>query len=350
MERVRGTVAALVAAALFGASAPAAKLLLGRAGPLALAGLLYLGAGVGVTIARVARRGGARGREAALGRGDAALVAGVIALGGVAGPVLLLVGLARVSAVAGSLLLNLEAVFTVALAALVFREHLSWRAGAAAAVIVGGALVLGARGPATGDAAGVLAIAGACACWGLDNNWTQRLSVRDPFAIAQVKTLAAGACNLALAVAVGEHVPRDARTLVAALGVGLLGYGVSLVLDVYALRLLGAAREAAYFATAPFVGALVAVPLVGERLRATDWAAGALMAAGVALLARERHAHVHTHDAIEHDHAHTHDDGHHDHTHPPGVDPRAPHAHPHRHEVTTHAHRHAPDVHHRHKH
>jgi drug/metabolite transporter (DMT)-like permease len=346
VTNLRGAAAGLGAAVLFGVSAPIAKLLVAHTGPLLLSGLIYLGAGLGLTAIRLAARSR---REAALRRADLGLLGAVALAGGVAGPLLLLIGLQRVSAVMGSLLLNLEAVFTIALAVLLFREHLSPLAALAAALIVGGSTVL-ALGPGdlSAHAVGIVAVAGACLCWGLDNNLTQKLSLRDPITVVQYKTLAAGSFSLALALATGARLPGPG-VIGAALLVGLGSYGLSIVLDVYALRLLGAAREAAFFATAPFVGALAAVPIVGERLGGAELAGGALMLVGVLVLLRERHSHAHAHDAVEHEHLHTHDE-HHQHEHPPGVDATAPHTHRHRHAPLTHAHPHVSDSHHRHRH
>jgi drug/metabolite transporter (DMT)-like permease len=346
VTNLRGAAAGLGAAVLFGVSAPIAKLLVAHTGPLLLSALLYLGAGLGLTAIRLAARSR---REAALRRADLGLLGAVALAGGVAGPLLLLIGLQRVSAVMGSLLLNLEAVFTIVLAVLLFREHLSQWAALAAALIVGGSTVL-ALGPGdlSAHVVGIVAVAGACLCWGLDNNLTQKLSLRDPIAVVQYKTLAAGSFSLALALATGARRPGPG-VIGAALLVGLCSYGLSIVLDVYALRLLGAAREAAFFATAPFVGALAAVPIVGERFGGAELAGGALMLAGVAVLLRERHSHAHTHDAVEHEHLHSHDE-HHQHEHPPGVDATVPHTHRHRHAPLTHAHPHVSDLHHRHRH
>ena len=349
---IKGAVLGLSAAALFGLSAPVAKLLLPSSTPLVLASLLYLGGGLGLTGLDVLRRlwpVGVSRREARLGRKDVPLLLGVILCGGVLGPVLMLMGLARLTGVAASLMLNLEGPFTILLALLVFGEHLG-RAGAwAAGFILAGAAVLGFQeGEVRGDVLGVLALAGACLSWAVDNNLTQRLTLKDPIALVRVKALGSGACTLALAWLTGQPFP-TAAVLGAALVLGFASYGLSIVLDAYALRLLGAAREAAYFATAPFVGALVAVPLLGERLRPLDLLAGALMASGVVLLLRERHSHVHPHQALEHEHLHVHD-AHHKHEHPPGTDTSEPHSHPHRHEPFTHEHPHVSDLHHRHKH
>jgi drug/metabolite transporter (DMT)-like permease len=344
--RRRGAVFGLLAAALFGLSAPASKWLLATVAPQLLAGLLYLGAGVGLTAYRALRP---RSAEAPLRRSDVAPLAGVVVAGGVLGPLLLLVGLTRVSALTGSLLLNLEGPLTIVLAVVLFREHLGRYAATAAAFILVGAGVLKAQpGGAGVDALGVACIAGACLCWALDNNLTQRLSLRDPFAVVRVKTLAAGTFNTGLAFVFGADAPTP-RIALGALALGCISYGVSVVLDAYALRLVGAAREAAYFATAPFCGALASVALLREPLSWFDVVAMTLMAAGVVFLLRERHEHRHAHDVLEHEHKHVHDE-HHRHEHPPGVAPNEPHSHAHRHEPIIHEHSHAPDAHHRHRH
>ena len=347
--QLEGAAAALAAAALFGVSAPLAKMLLPGTGPLPLAAFLYLGAGLGLTGVGALARGPVP-REARLRRDDLPLLAVVIAAGGIAGPVLLLLGLQRVSAVAGSLLLNLEAPLTIVLAVAVFGEHLGRRGALAAALVALGAALLGYSpgAAARADWRGVAAIVAACLGWAIDNNATQRLSVRDPVAVARVKGLGAGACTLALAVGIGLAMP-PARRIVAALALGFVSYGLSVVLAVRALRILGAARQAALFATAPFVGAVAAVPLLDERFGLRECAVGALMALGVILLLGERHRHAHAHERLEHDHLHVHDE-HHRHEHEDGVPAEEPHAHPHVHTPLTHAHPHVSDVHHRHRH
>jgi drug/metabolite transporter (DMT)-like permease len=344
----KGALCGLGAAALFGASAPVAKRLLATTTPLMLSALLYLGAALGLGLALLVTRGWRSQSEARLGRHDLVPLAAVIAFGGMIGPWLMLVGLDRVSGVTGALLLNLEAPFTMLIAMLAFREHLSRGSAAAAVLVVAGAAVLGRpwAGGLGGDLRGGLAIAGACLGWGIDNNLSQRLSLKDPRQIVLAKTLGAGTLMLALAKLLGQPLPPPA-TLAPALLLGALSYGASLLLDMHALRLLGAAREAAYFATAPFLGAALAVPLLGAAPGAGEIAAGALMIAGVALLARERHSHVHTHETIEHEHVHVHDE-HHGHGH--GGDVVGPHSHVHRHEPVTHEHAHVSDLHHRHRH
>lgn len=345
-ERRRGALFGLLAAALFGASAPAAKWLLAGTNAATLAGLLYLGAAAALCLVRLLRPDPA---EARLRRSDAGALAAVSVLGGVVGPLLMLVGLERLTAVVGSLLLNLEAPLTALVAVLLFGEHLGRLAATALALVVAGAAMLQLH-PSDfgGDLLGAASIAGACLCWAFDNNLTQRLSLRDPFAIVRVKALVAGSFNLALGWMLAGGGP-PARTAAIALPVGALSYGISVVLDAYALRLVGAAREAAYFATAPFLGAAASAVFLGEGLSPIDFAAMAVMAAGVVLLLRERHSHRHVHDEIEHEHMHVHDE-HHAHVHAHGVAAVEPHSHPHRHAALVHDHPHVPDLHHRHRH
>jgi drug/metabolite transporter (DMT)-like permease len=351
--KLTGVTAALTAALLFGLNPPFAKLLLPATGPLMLAALLYLGAGLGLAVVTlVAARepaSDATPREAPLRGADVWLLLAVIAAGGVAAPVLMLFGLARVSAVVGSLLLNIEAPFTVLLAVGVFGEHLGGRAAAGAVLAALGAGVLScAPGGVQADWRGVVALLAACLGWAIDNNLTQRLSVRDPAAIARTKGLAAGAFTLVLALARGATFPAPGSAL-AAMTLGFVSYGLSVALAVRAMRTLGAARQSAFFATAPFIGAVAAVPLLGEGFGLREIAAGGLMALGVFMLLAEVHEHWHVHELLEHEHAHVHDE-HHRHGHRDADLGREPHAHAHRHLPLSHAHSHASDVHHRHRH
>lgn len=341
---MKGSILGLVAAAMFGASTPLAKALLGDVRPQLLAGLLYCGAALAVTLAGAGRRGDS---EAGLRRSDAPALAAVTLFGGVLAPTLMLIGLQRVSGVAGSLLLNLEAPLTMLLALAVFGEYLDRRALLGSAFIVGGAAVLGLSASAgRSDWIGIACITLACLGWAIDNNMTQRLSRRDPLQIVQIKTAVAGGTNLVLAMASGSRFP-PVGIAIAALVLGGLAYGLSVVLDAYALRYVGAAREAAYFATAPLFGVITAIVVLSEALSVGEVAAGVVMVAGVTLLVTDRHEHVHTHEPISHDHRHRHDDGHHDHHHD---EPVEEHAHPHTHDATTHRHAHVSDVHHRHRH
>jgi drug/metabolite transporter (DMT)-like permease len=340
-----GVPIALLSAALFGASTPLAKLLLGRVDPWLLAGLLYLGSGVGLAVLRLCRRAG----EAPLRRADLPWLAGAVASGGIIGPLLLMTGLARTSAASAALLLNLEGVLTLALAWLVFRENVDRRILAGAAAILAGAAVLSWQGGAIAGDAGALAIAGACLAWAVDNNMTRKLSAADPVAIASVKGLAAGAINLALALLVAQDAWPGRDFVLAAGVIGFLGYGVSLALFVLALRHLGAARTGTYFATAPFIGAVLAVLLLGDAVTPRLGAAAVLMAIGLFLHLTERHEHEHAHEPLVHEHRHVHDE-HHQHEHGPDVAPGESHSHVHAHPRLVHRHPHYPDIHHRHGH
>jgi drug/metabolite transporter (DMT)-like permease len=343
-----GLLAGLTAAALFGASAPVAKTLLGRVDAQLLAGLLYLGAAAAVIGPAVGRH--ARHHEAPLRRSDIPRLAGVVVFGGVIAPVLLLLGLERLSGVTGSLLLNLEGPFTAVVGIVVFREYLSRRAWTGALLIFGGATLLSTLGRGAGhvDLLGVTCIIGACAFWALDNNLTQSLSLRDPFAIVAIKAGVAAAVNVTLAVSRGAGIPA-ASLIAGALLLGAFAYGISVLLDAYALRLLGAAREAAVFATAPFAGAFLAFPVLGESFTSRDGAGAVVILVGLAALLTDAHVHVHRHQLIDHDHRHIHDD-HHQHDHEPGVPAVEPHTHRHHHQELVHAHGHASDLHHRHQH
>ncbi len=283
---VTGAICGVGSAALFGLSAPVSKRLLPGVGSVMLAGLLYVGAGIGLTVVSLAS-----GRKwPRLTRPDWGRLALIALVGGLIGPSLLMFGLRRLSGVAGSLLLNLEAVFTMALAVTFFGERMNRPEWLGASLIVIGAVVISYRpGEFTADWLGVLAIAGACLSWGLDNNLTQQVSSYDPISIVQIKTLSAGVGNVLLALAIGTR-PVSGRVLGSSLAVGFLCYGISIVLDVYALRFLGAAREAVFFATAPFLGAVAAVPILGDRLGRTEIFSAILMAGGVVVFQSKRNA------------------------------------------------------------
>ena len=340
------------AAVLFGASAPVAKALLRDAPPQLLAGLLYAGSWIGLTLVSVLKQGRGKSNEAQLTRSNIPWLAAAILFGGAIGPVLLMLGLARTPASSASLLLNLEGVFTASIAWVVFHENVDRRVALGMLSIVVGGAALSWEGRAElGGVLGPLAVAGACLCWAIDNNLTQKVSGSDPARIAMLKGLIAGAVNIVIASAIGAVWPEPA-IIGATLVVGFLSYGVSLVLFVLALRHLGTARTGAYFSLAPFVGATLAIVGWGERPNLSFAIGAACMAVGVWLHLGERHEHEHVHEEMDHDHAHVHDE-HHQHVHgpndPPVTDP-VPHSHGHRHRRLVHTHAHYPDLHHRHTH
>jgi drug/metabolite transporter (DMT)-like permease len=344
----KGVVYAVLAALGFGASTPFARHLVGTIHPVMLAALLYLGSGAGLCVCLLLRRinGGAKG--APLARADWPWLAAVVACGGVLGPVLLMAGLRVTPAASASLLLNLEMVFTFLIAWIGFREHVDRRLLLGAALVVAGCLLLGWEAwNGFGALWGTLAVAGACLCWALDNNMTRKLSGGDALWLAAVKGLGAGLFNLALALGLGLELP-GAVPAASAGAVGFVGYGLSLVLFVLALRRLGAARTGAYFSLAPFAGALLSMLAFGESPPTVFWAAAALMAAGIWLHLSERHIHEHEHPAVTHTHEHEHDEHHrHPHAHPA---PPGAHTHSHTHAPLRHTHPHVPDIDHRHRH
>ncbi|WP_323034208.1 DMT family transporter [Pararhodobacter sp.] len=339
---------ALLAAALFGASTPFAKLLLGEVSPWLLAGLLYLGSGFGLVLARLLRDRG--WKPSGLTTGEWPWLLGAIFFGGVLGPLALMFGLMHTSASTASLLLNLEAVLTAVIAWVVFKENADRRIVLGMLAIVAGGVMLAwpdGQGGAT-DWLGPLAIVGACLCWAIDNNLTRRVSASDALFIAGTKGAMAGVVNAGLALALGASLPA-ALVLVGTLSVGLLGYGISLVFFVLALRGLGTARTGAYFSIAPFIGTAVSLALLGESTSVAFWLAAALMGWGVWLHLTEHHEHEHIHEPMEHSHRHVHD-AHHRHQHDFDWNGDEAHEHWHRHEALVHKHPHFPDTHHRHKH
>jgi drug/metabolite transporter (DMT)-like permease len=345
-----GASIALASAALFGTSTPFAKLLLGRGVDVwLLAGLLYLGSGLGLALAHAAvRAAGGPPVEAPLRRSDLPWLTLVVLSGGVIGPLLLMLGLARTPASSAALLLNLEGLATMAIAWLWFRENVDRRLLAGAFAILAGAVLLSWQGGPAGLGLGALSVAGACVAWGVDNNLTRKLSSANPVQIAMIKGLVAGTVNLGFALAHGAALP-GAAVLAGAAAIGFLGYGVSLALFVLALRHLGTARTGAYFSTASFFGAVLAIALFDEPVTAQLFASAALMAIGLYLHLTEGHDHEHAHEAMEHDHRHEHD-WHHQHEHVAGDPPGQPHTHRHRHAPMVHRHPHYPDLHHRHGH
>ena len=341
----KGILAALGSALLFGASTPFAKLLLTHVSPWLLAGLLYLGSGLGLTLYRYI----IRAPEVHLLAQEKGWFAAAILAGGVIAPVLLMLGLLAMPASGASLLLNMEGVFTALLAWFVFKENFDRRIALGMVFIVAGALVLG--WPSEILFSGIwpaLAILGACFAWGLDNNLTRKLSLSDATWIASIKGLIAGFVNLVLAFIVGATLP-SLPNIAGAMIVGFFAYGISLTLFVIGLRHLGTARTGAYFSVAPFFGAILAI-ILGDAITLPLIITGVLMAVGIWLHLSEHHEHSHHHTEIAHTHEHSHDDAHHQHIHEPSVEADLLHTHQHSHTAINHKHAHYPDSHHQHSH
>ncbi len=347
-----GVVYALQAALLCGATMPFAKLLLNEMSPLLLAGLLYLGAGAGLALWIMARRGLmvlSRPNEATLSVSDLPWFGGAILAGGILGPMLLMTGLQITPATSAALLLNLENVFTALIAWFVFQENVDRRIAVGMLFIVIAGLLLSWQGTvALGSPWGSFCIIAACGCWAIDNNLTRHVSACDPLQIACMKGLAAGGVNTLVALFGGVSLPPLAIIAVAAV-VGFFGYGLSLALYILALRHVGTARTGAYFSLAPFIGAMLSLLMLSEIPGALFWLAMVLMGWGLWLHLSERHNHEHVHDEKIHDHQHTHDE-HHQHHHDFPWDGHEPHTHCHHHIALRHTHSHFPDIHHRHEH
>ncbi|NYE00607.1 drug/metabolite transporter (DMT)-like permease [Kineosphaera limosa] len=341
----RGFVLCAVAAVLFGVSAPLASRLAGELGPFTLAGALYVGAAIACApFARTPLSAGAWRR-------GARPLAVAVVLGGAVGPLLLAMGLGRTPAATASLLLNLELVFTTLLAGWLFREYIGPRIAAGTALVVVASVVLGW----SGDPElrwGALLLAGACLCWAVDNCVTAELDAFTPAQITLVKGVVAGGGNLAIGLLV-EGGP-SVLALMFAMVVGAFGYGASITLWIAGARDLGAARGQLVFATAPFVGALLAWTVLREPATTRELVALAIAVAGIAFVVRSGHEHAHTHEPLTHRHRHHHGDDHHDHPHGEGAatpgSALGSHEHEHTHAPVKHVHPHLPDLHHRHLH
>ncbi len=343
---------ALLAAILFGISAPIAKLLLGEVSPIPLAALLYLGSGLGLLIVRFGQKmlDPNEQREAPLQRRDWPWLAGATLAGGVAAPIVLLFSLENTPAATASLLLNFETVATTLIAILVFKEAISRRAVLAIGVITVASILLSWNASGEwGMSLAALGILAACTLWGIDNNLTRNISAQDPVTIAMFKGFGAGLFSLSLALSLGNPLP-SVGVAVSAMLIGTLSYGLSIVLFVLAMRGMGAARTGALFGTAPLAGVALSFVLFQESPAPLFIVAAPLMLLGMFLLLREDHNHSHVHEELEHEHCHTHFEAHHTHVHSPAVAASESHSHLHLHKRVVHTHCHMPDIHHRHLH
>lgn len=344
----RGLALAGAAALLFGMTAPLLKRASEGVATFTAGGLIYLGAALAAALLAAARAS----RLRLLPPGALSRLIAVAMLGAAIAPALLVAGLRRTDGATASLLLALEAPFTIILARLFLREFIGPRVAAAAVAITAGAAVLvGTSATASGGAAvtlvGVMLVAAASLAWALDNLLSRSLAELEPLQVVAVKGFLGAVLSIAAALAVGDRLP-PAWNALALLALGAFGYGVSLQLYLRAQRLVGAARTASIFATSPFVGVAIALLLGGPHLSLAFPLAAALIGAGVVLHLSERHEHPHRHEPLEHEHLHRHDDGHHDHVHQPM--PAGPHSHPHHHGPLEHSHPHSEDLHHRHPH
>lgn len=349
-SKITPIIQALLAAILFGASAPLSKTLLGEVEPIPLAAFLYLGSGIGLLGITLLKRMFQKSveREAKIQKLDLPWLAGAVLAGGVAAPIILLFSLKSTPAATASLLLNFESVATTLMAAWFFKEAISRRAWLAIILITLSTILLSVNlDTAWGFSLGAFGIVAACIFWGIDNNFTRNISAKDPTMIVTIKGLVAGSFSLILALVMGNPLP-SIGIILGAMLLGSLSYGTSIVLFIHAMRGLGAGRTSALFSTAPLSGLLLSFILFRENPGWLFLAAFPLMVAGTLFLVTEAHNHLHTHASVSHEHAHVHDDGHHIHAHASGIPAR--HSHLHTHEALTHDHNHMPDTHHRHDH
>lgn len=343
---------AILAAALFGASTPISKLLLGEIDPILLAALLYLGSGIGAIILQQIGKIGktARKTEAELTKADIPWLFGAVFAGGIAAPILLLFSLKSTPAATASLLLNFESVATTVIAVVFFKEAVDKRVRTALIFVTLASILLSWEiNGSWGISFGALGILGACFLWGLDNNFVRNISSKNPLAIVAIKGIGAGCFSLILSIVLGKPLPALDITVLAGL-IGFVCYGLSIALFIRALRNLGSSRTSTLFGTAPFVGMVLSIVLFGTVPNVLFLMALPLMVAGAFLMFSEKHNHAHQHELLEHDHCHSHPDSHHNHDHPGGGEIQGEHAHWHCHEEREHNHTHTPDIHHRHNH
>jgi len=336
---------ALLAAALFGAATPASKWLLAEFTPFQLAGLLYLGGGVGA-MATALREGGLRLPPRA-DRKNRIRLCGAVVVGGVLGPTLLLGGLHLASATSVSLWLNLELAATAVLGAVFFRDHLGPAGWLGVVLSLTASTLLSSAAGLAGLGAGSLVLL-ACICWGFDNHLTALIDSMTPSQIAFWKGIIAGGVNLSVGLSLAP-LHGGWSILFGALLVGACSYGASIVLYIASAQRLGATRAQMVFSSAPFIGVALSATILHESLSLVHLLSAALFGIAISLLLMERHIHVHVHETLDHEHVHNHDDGHHHHDHV-AVPAAVRHTHRHQHERTVHAHRHWPDLFHRHKH
>ncbi len=350
---IESKIIALIAALLFGASAPFAKVLLNEFKPLQLAGILYLGSGIGLLLIKMIQIKvlNLKNEEAKIERKEIKWLAGAVVFGGIIAPIILMIGLNKTQASTASLLLNFEAVSTTIIAMVFFKEHIGKRLWIAILLITIASIILSLDLSGNwGISLGCIGIILACILWGIDNNFTRNISLKDPFAIVIIKGLVAGSFSIILSIKFGYVFP-EIKKIVFGLLLGFFSYGFSLILFIKALRNLGSARTSAFFGFAPFLGTIISIIIFKDKQNVLFYISLPIMITGAYLLLKEEHTHKHIHEEILHEHLHNHNDGHHEHTHEIDEEiENGKHSHKHTHEKKEHSHEHLPDIHHRHQH
>lgn len=343
-----GQFLAIFSAVLFGISPVLCKLVIGEMSPALLAGLLYLGSGIGLQLLLLSQGKNSVEELRKLPSKHRLALLGSVISGGIVAPLLLAYGIKFGTASEVSLLLNFETVATTLIAWLLFKEQVGGGVWSGKALILLGsfAVILKTEGDLAFSVAGLLVIL-ACAFWGIDNNLTRDIEDMPATVLASIKGLIAGTFNVVLASIFFTGTATSFQ-VTGALLVGAVSYGLSLVCFIEALRRIGSSRTSTYFAVGPFIGTLLAFIVLGERPPMIFWVAALCMFAGILFLYREMHSHLHKHAMLSHGHAHIHDE-HHQHEHV-GISLAVPHEHHHIHEPVMHSHVHWPDIHHRHQH
>lgn len=338
----------LLAALFFGMATPVSKLLLRDVNAFELAGLLYLGAAIGVLpliISSSRKRRTIPPKSRQLSHGIK--IMGAIVCGGFLGPVFLLLGLNVAHAASVAIWLNMELVSTAVLGVVLFNDHLDRNGWIGVGLTLCAGIVMTMSEGSSGGLAALLVTA-ACVCWGFDNHFTALIDSLPPSHITLLKGLVAGTVNIAIGFSISDGLPTF--TLVAmALLLGAISYGLSIVLYVASAQYLGATRSQIVFSTAPFFGVALSVVILNESFTLMHVVAMSFIGAGIYFSNRLQHHHPHEHMAVVHTHVHRHDDDHHD-DHHDIDDPSQPHTHVHNHAHTEHTHDHFPDLHHRHQH
>ena len=336
---------AILAALCYGVSTPVSKVLLDRLPPTLLAALLYLGAGLGMGAVNVFRP--KKIQEAKLTKKELPFTLAMVVLDIIA-PICLMIGISKTTSATASLLNNFEIVVTALVALLVFRESIGRRMWLAIGLITLASILLSLQeGGSITLSSGAVFVIIACVCWGMENNCTRRLSLKDPLQVVVVKGFGSGGGALVIALVLGEA-STDWTWIVFALFLGFVAYGMSIYFYILAQREMGAARTTVFYAFAPFIGTLCSLLIFWEMPPLLFWIALLVMVAGSYLAASECHGHIHQHLSMHHEHRHSHDDQHHTHTHLERV--TGEHSHPHGHIETSHSHFHTPDLHHTHHH
>ena len=339
---------ALGAAALYAINIPLSKLLLQQVQETMLAALLYLGAGVGMLLTGLIRRGVAhqKPQAAPLTRKELPYTLAMVLLD-ILAPILLMLGISRTSPANVSLLNNFEIVATSLIALVVFREVISKQLWLAIGLVTLASILLSLEpGGTLRFDQGSLLVLGACLCWGFENNCTRKISHKSSQEIVVIKGCFSGLGSFLIALLLGERLP-GLGFVVAALGLGFVSYGLSINCYILAQKDLGAAKTSAYYSLAPFLGVAFSLVLLGERPALRFYLALAIMALSAVLMARDSvklqhshphqhtHTHPHRHGELVHTHPHTHTHSHlhahlgdpEDHTHPHGDLPDHHHSH-----------------------